>query len=180
MKIKHSTPAILAGLLLFIISAIDAAAATFMVTNTNDTGAGSFRQAVVDANAATTADTIVFDPTIFSTPQTITLTSVLVLSQNSQSIDILTIVGPGANLLTINGNNVTRHFTIAGGDTISISGMTLTGGNATDGGSISTGGITTLANIVFQHNTANSGGCIYSAGNGTTNGILSIFAMNFR
>jgi hypothetical protein len=37
-----------------------AEAATFTVTNTNDSGAGSLRQAIEDANADTAADTIVF------------------------------------------------------------------------------------------------------------------------
>lgn len=36
-------------------------AATFTVTNANDNGAGSFRQAIIDANAAPGADTIVFN-----------------------------------------------------------------------------------------------------------------------
>ena len=36
-------------------------AATFTVTNTNDTGAGSLRQAILDANAAGGADTIGFN-----------------------------------------------------------------------------------------------------------------------
>ncbi|MCO6509403.1 MAG: hypothetical protein J5I65_01295, partial [Aridibacter famidurans] len=50
-------------------------AATFTVTNTNDNGAGSLRQAILDANAAPDADVIQFDPGVFSTPQTIPLTT---------------------------------------------------------------------------------------------------------
>jgi len=50
-------------------------AATFTVTNILDTGAGSLRQAIVDANANPGSDTITFDPVVFATPQTITLTS---------------------------------------------------------------------------------------------------------
>src|SRR5947209_7211633 len=39
--------------------------ATITVTNANDAGAGSLRQAILDANASVgTADTIVFDPTL--------------------------------------------------------------------------------------------------------------------
>src|SRR3990172_5305515 len=38
-----------------------AQAATFTVTNTNDAGAGSLRQAITDANSAVGADTIAFD-----------------------------------------------------------------------------------------------------------------------
>src|SRR5262245_62490994 len=51
------------------------APATFTVRNTNDSGADSLRQAIIDANAASGADTIAFDGTVFNTPQTITLTS---------------------------------------------------------------------------------------------------------
>lgn len=35
-------------------------AATFTVTNTNDSGAGSLRQAIIDANNTVTDDTITF------------------------------------------------------------------------------------------------------------------------
>src|SRR5437764_615666 len=48
--------------------------ATYTVTNTNDTGAGSLRDAVAQANANAGADTIDFDNT-FNSSQTITLTS---------------------------------------------------------------------------------------------------------
>ena len=44
----------------FILSVSAAQAATFTVTNTNDSGAGSFRQAILDANAAVGADDILF------------------------------------------------------------------------------------------------------------------------
>ena len=48
--------------LLFAFQATSAAAAaTFTVTNTNDTGPGSLRQAITDANAAAGADTIAFN-----------------------------------------------------------------------------------------------------------------------
>jgi len=47
--------------LLFALCAAPAFAATFTVTNTNDTGAGSFRQAIIDANAAPGLDTIAFN-----------------------------------------------------------------------------------------------------------------------
>jgi hypothetical protein len=49
------------GLVAFFLAAGPLAAATFTVTNTNDAGAGSLRQAILDANAAAGADTIVFD-----------------------------------------------------------------------------------------------------------------------
>ena len=94
------------GILLLVLSTLNAVAATFTVTNTNNTGVGSLRQAVMDANAAAGADTIVFDAT-FNSPQTITLTSVITINGVN---DTLTITGPGANLLTVSGNFVAAIF----------------------------------------------------------------------
>ena len=47
---------------------------TFLVTNTLDTGAGSLRNAIAQANATVGADTIAFDNTVFKVARTITLT----------------------------------------------------------------------------------------------------------
>src|SRR5262245_52055447 len=78
--------------------------ATFTVLNTNDAGAGSLRQAILDANADTVADTILFNTipangTDFTTARTITLTTGSLTIANP-----LTITGPGATLLTVSGN----------------------------------------------------------------------------
>jgi hypothetical protein len=77
--------------------AAPALAAVFIVTNTNDSGAGSFRQALLDANAAAGPDTIVF-----SIPgagvHTIALTSVLPLITGPVAIDGYT--QPGSNVNT--------------------------------------------------------------------------------
>jgi hypothetical protein len=54
-------------------------AATFTVTNINDSGAGSYRQAVIDANAAAGADVIVFNIG-GGGPQTIALSSVVTIT----------------------------------------------------------------------------------------------------
>ncbi len=45
----------------FALFTVPALAATFTVTNTNDTGAGSLRQAIIDANTAAGLDTIAFN-----------------------------------------------------------------------------------------------------------------------
>src|SRR6476619_6710392 len=78
---------------------------TFTVSNTNDTGAGSFRQAIRDANAGgARADTIVFDPAYFSTPR-----EILVQNYPEQFGSVsgpLTIIGPGSSLLTIRPGNI--------------------------------------------------------------------------
>jgi hypothetical protein len=72
---------------------------TLTVMNTNDSGTGSLRQAILDANAASGPDVINFDPTAFSTPQTIRL-----LSSLPDITDDLTINGPTAAGLTISGD----------------------------------------------------------------------------
>jgi parallel beta-helix repeat protein len=114
------------------------APATFNVTNTNDSGAGSFRQAILDANAASGVDTIAFS-TLFNSAQTISLTTTPDSSNPSalNITDSVTINGPGANLLTVRRDAAApnmRVFTVNGPGviTVSISGMTISGGN-TDG-----------------------------------------------
>src|SRR5262245_1965731 len=71
---------------------------SYVVTNTSDSGAGSLRQAVTDATASGTDDTVDFSA-LFSTPQTITLNSQLPLIAAAGGG--LSINGPGASLLTI-------------------------------------------------------------------------------
>src|SRR5262249_44594951 len=67
------------------------APAVFTVTNASDSGAGSLRSAVSQANATTGADVITFDPSFFNSPRTITLTSgLLALTDSAET----TIDGP--------------------------------------------------------------------------------------
>ena len=59
----------------------------------------------------------------------------------------VTINGPGASTLTIDGNNAGQIFNVVGGVTASISGLTLTDGSGDvngDGGAITTAGNLTL------------------------------------
>ena len=91
---------------------MQAPAATITVTNTNDSGPGSLRQALTDANDA---DTIVFAVT-----GTIGLTSGgLLIAKN------ITISGPGSNQLTIDGNQALFVFGIFPGKTATIAGLTI-------------------------------------------------------
>src|SRR5690606_18470136 len=50
------------------LSAAPATAAELVVTNTDNAGAGSLRDTILSSSPG---DTIVFDPVVFSTPQTI-------------------------------------------------------------------------------------------------------------
>jgi hypothetical protein len=103
-----------------------------LVTNANDNGAGSLRDAVTQANAHAGNDLITFDPVFFSVPRVITLTS-----GEIGISDAVNISGPGASLLTVNGNAIGRIFNTSPaptGSAITISGLTIAGGKVTTHG----------------------------------------------
>ena len=80
---------------------------TFTVTNTNDSGAGSLRQAIIDANANAGADTIDFNIAGSGT-QVITLASALDVITDQVTIDGTTQTGwtAGSFLpIVVDGNN---------------------------------------------------------------------------
>ena len=91
---------------------------TIIVTNTNDSGPGSLRQTLADANDA--------DVIGFAVTGTIGLTTGELLVTRS-----IIIAGPGAENLAVNGNNQSRVFHIASGQTVTISGLTITNGHGT-------------------------------------------------
>ncbi len=116
------------------------APAVFVVTSAADSGAGSLRQTILDANVNNEADTISFASSV----STISLTTGQ-LGINSD-LNGLSIVGPGASLLEISSSGpasaINRLFDIDvanGSAAISISGLTLKGGLLTstqNGGAI--------------------------------------------
>ncbi len=131
--------------------------AIYTVTNTNDSDTGSLRSAITKANETSGADIINFDPTVFNTPQTITLTSGELNIQ-----DDLTIQGTGANNLTVSGNNAFRVFDVNDGSNanqiaVVIDGLTITKGN-TEGSVLTTGdstggGISNRENLTVTNST---------------------------
>lgn len=139
------------SLLVLLLSTLGAAAETRTVTNVNDSGPGSLRQAVSDAKYR--ADTIVFDAAFFAVPRTIHLVAdrIVIYGDN-------TIIGPGANLLTVSGGNAIRIFDVEEGKTVAMSEMTLTEGNGQGynyinlGGAIRNLGNLTLTNMVVTGN----------------------------
>ena len=172
---KYFGQIIFAAIFALVISAVNISAATFTVINTNDSGAGSLRQAITNANAnGAGLDNILFDNTVFGTPQTITLLTALPFITSS-----LTMQGTGANLLTVRRAPNAAEFSIftivggiAGGATMS--GITITGGNA--GSSGYGGGIDSQSNLTLTgvHVTGNSaeggGGVSLSVADGTFTG----------
>ncbi|MEH2042837.1 DUF4347 domain-containing protein [Nostoc sp.] len=84
-----------------------------VVTNTNDSGSGSLRQAILNANSTLGADTITFAGVFTdATPDIITLTSgKLTITDN------ITILGAGASNLIVSGNNSSGVFEILGSGT---------------------------------------------------------------
>ncbi len=106
-------------------------AADFTVTNTNDAGAGSLRQAILDANTTPGADTILFDAGV---------TGTITLSSGELTIaESVTITGPGLAELTIDADGASRVLSIYSpteNSVVTISGLTITGGSADRGGGI--------------------------------------------
>ena len=98
-----------------------AVAATLLVSNTNDSGAGSLREAIQQNNASGGGNTIVFPNTVTGA---ITLINGQIVVSNS-----VTIVGPGAKMLAINGNNSSRVFHFRGGSN-AVAGLMICNGYA--------------------------------------------------
>jgi hypothetical protein len=147
---------------------------TFTVLNLNDSGTGSLRAAIAAANTNPGPDTIAFSQGLHGT---ITLTSGELLITGS-----VTVNGPGADRLSVSGNNASRVFELATGLNVTLSGLTITHGRALDaaGGILNNGSNLTLSgdnlaqNVAYEGATDSNGaqgGGLYSAG-----GILNISA----
>src|SRR5262245_65680404 len=91
---------------------------TFLVENPADSGAGSLRQAILDANANPGADVIDFAPAARNGAITFTSGQVSIT-------DDLTIDGPGAERLAVSGNDVSRVFQIGRGRAGDIDDLTI-------------------------------------------------------
>jgi hypothetical protein len=139
--------------------------ATFTVSTTADSGPGSLRDAINQSNAAAGSNLIQFAPGVTGT---ITLTTGELLINNSVSI-----LGPGAGVLSISGNNASRIFDVSGPSsnriTVDIAGLTMTNGNGNatlsglkDGGGILATGLTSLTvqDSIIENCVGNDGGGI--------------------
>jgi predicted outer membrane repeat protein len=143
---------------------------TFSVVLATDSGGSSSGQGVTatsgdlrwcinqaDHQPTGTADTITFDPTLFATPQTITLDTAkgtLVLSDSNP----LTIQGPSGSTATVSGGDAVAVLDIASG-TVTINNLAISHGHTSGyGGGINNNGTLIMANCIFDHDVALEGG----------------------
>jgi hypothetical protein len=141
-----------------------AQAANFAVTNTNDAGAGSLRQAISDANTTLGADTINFE---LGSAATITLASQLPTITDSAG---LTIDGGSTNI-TISGNKSVGVFAVGTGAKLTLSNLTVADGFAGGlggGGIFNRSGTLEVNNSTLSGNSATLGGGGITAAEGTT------------
>ena len=150
-----------------------AQAATFTVTNLDDQGPGSLRQAVIDANAdATTADDVVFASGLSGTINVGTDSNYGIYAVSPMSIK-------GEGRITLQGGPNVDYVVYTGsgsepaGVPITLSGLTITGGHATgqhfpfkytDGGGIRNrnAGLTVSDSVITNNYAEDDGGGIYT------------------
>ena len=148
-----------------------ARAAIIVVTNTNDSGPGSLRDALAVANDGDTIDATGVSGTILLTSGALQINAAV------------TINGPGAGTLAVNGNGSSRVFENYAFGYVTISGFTITNGRSDGGGGIlNTGhwniggeGILTVTNCTISGNSADYGGGILFGG-----GILNYRGLTIR
>jgi hypothetical protein len=152
------------------VMAVTAPALTITVTNTNDSGPGSLRQALAIANDGDTIDATGVSGTI------------LLTSGELQVTHNVTINGPGAGNLAVNGNATFRGFENFASN-VAISGFTITNGAASGivegGGILNHGGLTVsdssiVSNTAFDPVVNGNGGGIYTEGYSIGNGTLTV------
>ncbi|MBR8840300.1 MAG: hypothetical protein DSM106950_41495 [Stigonema ocellatum SAG 48.90 = DSM 106950] len=138
----------------------------------------TLRDAINKANVDAGEDLIVFDRSLFSTAQTITLK--LGELDITHSLDI---IAPrdtltGGDLVTVSGNQASRVFEIEKEARVTLSGLIVADGSVTDdnGGGIKNSGTLTLDSSIVRNNSSRGsnssvgdGGGIYNSGTSTVN-----------
>ncbi len=158
------------------IGAYEASSSYQVITAIDSTAIGTLRTAILwadsslnnnPANIANPApNTIVFDPAVFSSPVTISLSLGALAFEGTVKNE--TIQGPGAGLLTISGSNASSVFTVASGTSVTIAGVTIANGSTQgNGGGIDNFGVLTLQNDTISNNTAALGGGVANESGGS-------------
>ena len=122
------------------------------VMNTNDSGGGSLRAAILAADTAGGAQTINFASTL--TGQTINLISGALMLNDPNGT--LTIVGPTVGSVTVSAGGHSGVFDVASGSNAAISGLTITEG--IDSGILNSGSLTVSDCTISGNSTAYRGG----------------------
>ncbi|MBF0271157.1 MAG: DUF4347 domain-containing protein [Magnetococcales bacterium] len=159
----------------------DGLLATYTVTNLNNTGAGSLRQAILNANATSG----VTDTIQFSVTGTITLTSMLTVTDdlviqgdtNGDQVADITVSGGGANLrgLYVNMSASTNTLTVNG---VTIDNFDYVASSNTGGGAVLIG----KGTLVLDYSTISNSSITPTAGFSTfgggvylnANGVLQV------
>jgi hypothetical protein len=140
--------------------------ATFTVTNTNDSGAGSLRQAIIDANNTSGTDTIIIP------------TGTYVLTSGKLDInDDVIITGADAATTIIDGNANDRVFETNGSITVTMSGLAIQNGRASGNGAgvfVDNSSILNLSDAILTNNdgTGGDGGAFHVHGTLNLNRVL--------
>jgi hypothetical protein len=150
-----------------------AQAATLTVTNLNDTGAGSLRQAILDANTnGTPTDDIVFASGLSGTINVGTDANYGLYPESAMNIQgdgrITLQGGPNADYVVFTGS--AGVYGSAPGVPIMLSGLTISGGDATGKHSFTDGGgiynrdaaLTISSSVITNNYSLDDGGGIYS------------------
>jgi hypothetical protein len=154
---------------LLVLPGISTWADDFLVTNLEDSGAGSLRQAMTDANALPGPHLIEFEAGLSGT--------LLLASSLPVLVEPTVITGPGSDQITIDGNGAHQAFVIDEDVSASISHLTITNGQSDLGGGIINLGELNLDQMVITANSAQFGG-----GGISNEGVLvvsnSVISMN--
>ena len=148
-RVFHAATALALMAALWVVAPA-ARAASFSVSNLNDSGTGSLRQALLDANASASTDDITF-----SLSGTISITSDLPNLAESVSIN-----GSGQTV-TLRASNTSQVLFINNGVVVSLNALTITNTTSNYGIGISNEGTLTVTNSTF---TGNTGGSIMNEG----------------
>lgn len=145
------------------------APALFTVTNVNDLGAGSLRQAISSANMSLGADTINFSAGVFGVPATIvllsgplTITDALII--DASAVSPVTVTANGASQNFILNDSTSNSIVVTMDNLIIRNGFASTG----NGGGVNVGNenLTVQNCVIHQNQAVVYGGGIYVAPNG--------------
>ena len=154
------------------LAAVSAHGKTITVTNINDSGPGSLRQAIADANDGDTINAR-------GVSGSIELSSGELLVNKS-----VTINGPGAEKLSVENARAGRVFEIVSAEVVTISGLAINSGRAIVGGGIYNAGILEIMQCRISGNEAGGpgenglGGGIYNDNGATLTVINCVISGN--